>query len=279
MALIDRLAADLSQGCAAHAKGDHADRQESDPHISHRHRRAGRQIWRRAGADLRARAPELPHARPTLEPLCALGERARHRQRRHGLPDDAEPAGISHALARHHACRRRGGAAQHQFDRHGAGVLHQRGRAEAHHRRSRIAASIRNCARKRQRRRHALAARRGRCQPAAPRLRRRGLFRRHAGRGRALRAHHRGPRAVHLHIRHHRPAQGRQYEPLPGDAGEPRLRRRHGHQGVRPHVRLPADVPHSRRPLCDRSAPGQRRLGGDPRQILRARVLGRHRTF
>ena len=36
---------------------------------------------------------------------------------RYGLPDDAEPAGISGAVARHHARRWRGGAAQHQPDR------------------------------------------------------------------------------------------------------------------------------------------------------------------
>ncbi len=60
----------------------------------------------------------------------------------------------------------------------------------------------------------------------------------------ALRAHHRGPRALHLHVGHDRPAQGRQRQPLPADAGEPRLRGRDGHSGDRPHVRLPADVPH-----------------------------------
>ena len=51
-----------------------------------------------------------------------------------------------------------------------------------------------------------------------------------AHRRRARRAHHRGPRALHLHLRHHRPAEGREHQPLPRDAGEPRLRRRDGHQ-------------------------------------------------
>ncbi len=46
-------------------------------------------------------------------------------------------------------------------------------------------------------------------------------------------------------------------------------------QADRPHVRLPADVPHRRRAGCDRLGAAQRRLGGDPREILRARILGR----
>ena len=89
------------------------------------------------------------------------------------------------------------------------------------------------------------------------------------------RAHHRGSRALHLHLRHHRPAQGRQHQSLPADAGEPRLCGRDGHARHRPHVRLPADVSHRRRRAGDRLAAGQRRLGGDPGEILGARVLGR----
>ena len=54
-----------------------------------------------------------------------------------------------------------------------------------------------------------------------------------------------------------------------------RLRRRDGHQAHRPHVRLPADVPHRRRARGDRLGAAQRRLGGDPREILRPRILGR----
>ena len=38
---------------------------------------------------------------------------------------------------------------------------------------------------------------------------------------RARGADHRGSRALHLHLRHHRPAQGRQHQPLPRHAGEP----------------------------------------------------------
>ena len=88
------------------------------------------------------------------------------------------------------------------------------------------------------------------------------------------RAHHRGPRALHLHVRHHRPAEGRQHQSLPRDAGEPRLRRRDGHPADRPHVRLPADVPHRRRRGGDRRAAGQRRLGGDPRADSRRASSG-----
>ena len=47
----------------------------------------------------------------------------------------------------------------------------------------------------------------------------------------------------------------------------------------RPHVRLPADVSHRRRRGGDRRGAGQRRLGGDPRAVLGARVLGRHRAL
>ena len=43
----------------------------------------------------------------------------------------------------------------------------------------------------------------------------------------------------------------------------------------RPHVRLPADVSHRRRRGGDRRGADQRRVGGDPRAILGARVLGR----
>ena len=47
----------------------------------------------------------------------------------------------------------------------------------------------------------------------------------------------------------------------------------------RPHVRLPAALSFRRRPARDRRAAAARRLGGDPREILRARFLGRHRAL
>ncbi len=230
---IDRAAdggRGLPQGCAARAQDDDADRQESDPRVSAGHRRARRQVRRRAGAALRPRALQLPRARRALEPLCALGAGARPAQGRHGLPADAEPAGIPGDLARHHAGRRRRGAAQHQPDRHGARPLHQRRRAQAHHRRRRAVRSLATArASHHHQRRQDLAARRRRRQLPAHRPRGRGPSRRRArGRG-PPHAHHRGPRALHLHVGHDRPAEGRQHQPLPRDAREPRLRRRDGH--------------------------------------------------
>ena len=59
----------------------------------------------------------------------------------------------------------------------------------------------------------------------------------------------------------------------------------HGFAGVmdtarqRPHVRLPADVSHRRRRAGDRRRAGRRRLGRDPRALLGARILGRHRAL
>ena len=47
----------------------------------------------------------------------------------------------------------------------------------------------------------------------------------------------------------------------------------------RPHVRLPADVSQRRRRRGDRRGAGRRRLGGDPREVLRAPVLGRRASI
>ena len=71
---------------------------------------------------------------------------------------------------------------------------------------------------------------------SAPRPRDRKPCRRSACRRRAASAQHRGSRALHLHIRHHRPAQGGEHQPLSGDAGLFRLCRHHGHHQRRPHV-------------------------------------------
>ena len=113
---------------------------------------------------------------------------------------------------------------------------------------------------------------------AAHRPRDRKIVRRAAVRRGAAAAHHRGPRAVHLYVGHHRHAQGRQRQSLPDDAGVLWFRRRHEHQGDRPQLRLPADVPHRRRAVRDRLAAGQWRLRGHTRTILGARILGRHRA-
>ena len=68
----------------------------------------------------------------------------------------------------------------------------------------------------RHQRRRALAARRcgRRCRSAAHRPRDRTALRRPARGSGPPRADHRGSRALHLHVRHDRPAQGRQHEPL-----------------------------------------------------------------
>ena len=95
--------------------------------------------------------------------------------------------------------------------------------------------------------------------------------------GRAPRRDDRGSRAAHLHLRHHRPAEGGQCQPSPADAVELLVRRPDEHRARRPHVRLPADVSHRRRRGGDRSAAGPRRLGRDPRKIFRAEVLERYR--
>ncbi len=63
-----------------------------------------------------------------------------------------------------------------------------------------------------------------------------GFFGASARGRRAPRADDRGSRAVHLHVGHDRPAQGRQHQPLPADARDPRVRRRHEHARQRPHV-------------------------------------------
>ena len=129
------------------------------------------------------------------------------------------------------------------------------------------------------RRRADLAARQCRRQFRAHRPRDRRPFRRRPPGVRCSRPHHRGRRALHLHLGHDRPAESGQHEPLPRDAREQRLRRRHGYARQRPHVRLSAAVSHRRRRGRDRRASGPRRLGGDPGQVFRKRVLGRHRAL
>ena len=77
------------------------------------------------------------------QPLRPLGAGQWRRQRRCGLPADAQPAGISGDLAGHRPRRRGGGAAQHQPCRQGAGPLHQHRRGEARHRRRRAPGGLR----------------------------------------------------------------------------------------------------------------------------------------
>ena len=200
---------------------------------------------------------------PSARTAIRAGRWAESRQGRGRLPADAEPAGIHGDLARHHARRRRRGAAQHQSDRPLARPLHR------HRRRPSTSSSRPSCSSRSDTARPLLQEQRRRsgctatAQPKYPRIDRaiEALSGGRLAAARAPPAHHRGPRALHLHVRHHRPAQGRQHQPLPRDARLLWLRRRDGHARDRPHVRLPADVSHRRRPLRDRLAAGQRRLG------------------
>src|SRR6266487_4914733 len=52
-----------------------------------------------------------------------------------------------------------------------------------------------------------------------------------------------------------------------------------GHAARRPHVRRAADVSHQRRRCGSGRDAGPRRIGGVPREILRARILGRRRRL
>ena len=149
-------------------------------------------------------------------------------QGRHRLPADAEPAGIPGALARRHAGRRGGGAAQHQPGRPRSRIAS----TSSSPRHIIVAAELLGV-RHRARLHLAGNARSGcmaRPTPISPRIDREvDALRRRRWRPPSAAAHHRGPRALHLHVGHHRPAQGRQHQPLPADAGEPRLCRRDGH--------------------------------------------------
>ena len=162
---------------------------------------------------------QLSRARRALEPLCALGAGAGHRQGRHRLPADAEPARIPGDLARRHPRRRRGGAAQHQPDRARRSPIASTWSTPKH-----IIVDAELLAALQSAQPHLTANAKiwlhGDAAADLPRIDREieGLSGDAARGQRAPRAHHRGPRAVHLHVGHHRPAQGRQHQPLPADA-------------------------------------------------------------
>ena len=113
----------------------------------------------------------------------------------------------------------------------------------------------------------------------AHRPRGRAIVRRSVERPATPRRDARRSRALDLHLRHDRAAEGRQRQsPAPVQwsfwfAGLMNTGAR------RPHVRLPADVSQRRRCRRHRRRPGARRLGADPRQIFRAAVLGRCRRL
>ena len=83
--------------------------------------------------------------------------------------------------------------------------------------------------------------------------------------------------ALHLHQRHHRPAQGRAHHPHARPALHARLRRRDRRQGGRPHLRHPAALPRHRRALRRGRGAAERRLGGDPQALLGQPLLERRR--
>jgi hypothetical protein len=87
------------------------------------------------------------------------------------------------------------------------------------------------------------------------------------------------PRESDLYVRHDRISEGRQCEPPAAAAVELLVRRPHEHRARRPHVRLPAALSQRRRRRGDRVGAGARRLGRDPRKILGAAFLGRHRRM
>ena len=135
-------------------------------------------------------------------------------QRRGRLPAHAEQADVPGDLARNHARRRHRLAAEHEPRRPIARPLHQSRRASSCHRRG-GAASIGSTARARRcRRASRLGPRRRQCRRTPRSIRQVTRTQPSAlHRQREPPRHDRGPCALHLHVRHDRPAQGRQRQP------------------------------------------------------------------
>ena len=175
---------------------------------------------------------------------------------------------------------RRRRAAQHQSARAFARPLHRHRRAEAHHRRRRTAPTH-----SRAHRRSLRAARRSGCTARTPAALTRidraiaALLARAADVGRAPPGDDRRSRAPASTPPARPDCRRPPCQPPPADAVEPLVRRHDGHAPGRPHVRLPADVSQRRRRGGDRRAAGRRRLGGDPRPVFGAALLGRHRRW
>ena len=152
------------------------------------------------------------------QPIRALGAGAGHRERRHGLPADAQSPGLSGDLAGHHPHRRHCGADEHQSEGRSAGPLHPRWPRPSTSSPPKAWPTA-----------SPAAPGSGGMAPAfrqllesfsgAP-LERIGTARGHAER----------PRPADLHLRHHRPAQGGPCQPSPGDELDP-LVRRHDRRG------------------------------------------------
>ncbi len=232
MRFLEQLKDDIVflRGALARAADDDADRQESDAGVSRGDRGARRQIRRRAGADLRPRAASAI-ARSPSAPTAMRAGRWREKLAKGDTVCLLMPNRPEYMAAWIGITRAGGVAALINTNLIGTALAHcidivapkhiivaaelADGFATA---RPLLKTSAEDLVARRERRvpahrpRDRRPARRSRSPPSE----RRG-------------ADHRGPRALHLHLRHHRPAQGRQHQPLPRDAGELRLRRRDGH--------------------------------------------------
>ncbi len=188
--------------------------------------RAGRDAWRPSGparprwarpkGTFRAGTAQLPVAGGAREPVRTLGHRQRPRQRRCRLPADAELPGLRRHLARADARRMRGGPDQHQ-----PGL----GRAAAQHPGRRIPPPDRRARPPPRRHGPGRSAAAGDAGGGAGGCRA-GFRDRTTRHGTArLRptpvARAAGPRAADLHLRHHRPAEGRQRLARPHRGMEP----------------------------------------------------------
>jgi hypothetical protein len=182
-------------------------------HRGARHRGARRRPAGAAVPALRGPARHLRRARPGRQPGGPLGPGPGPRARRPGGAADAEPAGVRRDLGGARQARRHGGADQHQPDGPRPPARHRRGRRQARDRGLRVPDQLRHA---RGRRPVAGARRHGAGRGGGPAGRRPGprrragrAVRRSAARRRAGRAARRRRPLLHLHVRHHRPAQGR----------------------------------------------------------------------
>ena len=87
---------------------------------------------------------------------------------------------------------------------------------------------------------------------------------------RARRAHRQGPRPLHLHLRHHGPAQGRQFHPYAHAVHDVRLRRGAEHQSRATASTFPLPLYHATGGIC---AVGMALTAGGA-LILQAQILG-----
>ena len=245
----------------------------------------GRQAGGRLpGAERRNRHRHLGRVQRLGQPLRPHAEERRRAARRRGERDDGEPHRVSGAADGRQQARRHGGPHQHQSAPTPAEPLHHRhGIQEVHLRR-------RSAGRHPGGERRSRAARGGGLLRAAGRRQFGGAgagqlgHRRGGGERRAAADESAGHRRddlgrdghVHLHLRHHRPAEGGDslQPPLPGE----RPARRHGRPALHaggPPLHLPAALPRHR--ADDRRRGGVRNRGVDVRApaVLGQRLPGR----